>query len=1004
MRFILSTLFCALFIFNTDAQVKIYLKSGDFFNTNPEITPNNDANYFKDCIFENKYFLWLQFTELPTEIKKQELISAGIVFYEYLPSNTYVASFPLNFNFISLHSYNVYAVTKPSAPHKIDGTLFNPSQINWAVVGNNHLKINVSYLNVVSPNDFTKSLKEKGYKFTVVGHESTDIVVLEASIDEIKKIALHPLVQFIEPCTHPGLVEDIQGVTNHRTTYLQSSDNWVGGKKLDGTGVNIAIGDDGYIGPHIDFQGRLTNNATNTSAANTHSDHCSGIILGAGNLNPQVRGQAPGASLTTYDNYAPYNLFPSIYNTDKIRIVSHSLGQTCNSGYDANARTSDQLVRTYPSLMYVHSAGNSGNTSCGGMTGWYNITGGFKAGKNVMTVANLSKTDVADATSSRGPLKDGRIKPDIAAVGVNVNSTQPDNTFAVFSGTSMACPAVAGNMAVLYQAFKNKNTGVEPEANLIKGIALNTADDIGNPGPDYIYGWGRINMRKAVKCIEGVNYLSDNITTAVTKTHTITIPTNVSKAKIMVYWGDREANTSAARSLVNNLDAKIVDASLNEYLPWVLDIGAVPDATTIGNPAINGIDSINNVEQIELITPNAGNYTLRVNGKAVPFGPQKYYVIIHYDYVDEVVVTYPNGGESFSTNESQRIRWDANNSFNTFKVEYSINDGSTWSTINAAVASDRRYVDWTVPSTVTTKTARIRVTQGTSSDVSDTSFIILRVPGGISFTDICAGTTKISWSTVTGAVEYDVLRLGGKYMDVVATTTATNVTLNNVGDTLNWFAVRAKLGSSSQNGRRSNAVSYTNSSVVVCPVPVKLISFIASQKNNSIELAWLVANEENMLNYVVEKSITPTFEKVEMVGQITPTNKPFNQQYKLTDNNIATSKVWYYRLKMVDVFKSLYSNVQQIKLEKNIVASYTISPNPAKNVINIYSSESIANAVVKIYNEIGIEVVTKNILSWQMGEKYSFNTSNLPSGNYFVNIINAKNGVVTFKQQISVVK
>jgi hypothetical protein len=652
--------------------------------------------------------------------------------------------------------------------------------------------------------------------------------------------------------------------------------------------------------------------------------------------------------------------------------------------------------------MYVHSAGNSGNTNCGGLINWRNITGGYKAGKNVLTVANLTKADVADPSSSRGPLPDGRIKPDISAVGSSVNSTQPDNTFAVFSGTSMACPAVAGNVAVLYQAYKNKNAGVEPEGNLIKAIAINTADDLGNPGPDFIYGWGRINVRKAVKCIENVSYFSDNITNGITKTHTITIPSNVSKAKIMLYWGDREASSGAAKSLVNNLDAKLTDANAIEYLPWVLDIGTTPDETSVSNPAVTGVDSVNNVEQIQLDNPNAGNYTLKVVGKTVPYA-QKYYVIIEYTYVNEIVVTYPNGGESFSVNESQRIRWDANTTLNTFKVEYSINDGSSWSTISSTVAAERRYVDWTVPSTATSKSAKIRVSRDAVSDISDTSFIILRIPSGITFSDICAGTTKVSWNAVTGATSYDVCRLGSKYMDVVATTTALNVILNDVGDSLNWFAVRAKMGAAQANGRRSNAVSYTNTSVVVCPVPVKLVSFIATTKNSNVLLEWVVANEEGMLQYIVEKSTSPTFDKVETVGVLIPTNKPFNQTYQLLDKNTAASKVWYYRLKMVDAAKALYSSTLVIKLD-NTSNHITLSPNPAKNVINIATNENISNAVVKIYNELGVEVLTKRINNLSTGNKLSIAIDNMPSGNYFLSLMNAIDGSILFKQQISIIK
>lgn len=1004
-QILFSFLLCLGLVQITNGQVKVLLRTGEFINTSPEKNPNNHAADFADCIYDGKYFLWLQFNQLPAEQKKAELLQTGIELYDYLPRNTFIASFPLNYNFSQLAAYNVYAVTKPVQAAKLENNLYNPAAIPWAIATSGNIKVTVSFTGYANTNDFLTALNNWNIGFSVINSKLENMVELEATVNDLQKIASHPLTQFIEPVGAPPVLEDIQAVTDHRTTSVQSSDNWITGKKLDGSGMNIAIGDDGFIGPHIDYQGRLLSNAGNTTAANTHADHCSGIIFGAGNFNPQVRGQATGATLRAYDYYAPYSLFPGIYNGDEhIRVVSHSLGQNCNTGYDANAKTSDQLARTYPSLMYVHSAGNSGTSNCGGLSGWRNITGGYKAGKNVITVANLGKSDAIDATSSRGPLPDGRIKPDIAAVGSSVNSTQPDNTFDIFSGTSMACPAVAGNMAVLYQAYKNVNAGAEPEAALIKAVALNTADDLGNPGPDFIFGWGRINVRKAVSCIENVRYFSGSLTTGITNTHTINIPANVATAKIMVYWHDKDANTSASRSLVNNLDATLTSPSSIVNMPWVLDIGAAPDETTVSNAAVTGVDSINNMEQIQLDAPAAGAYTLKVLGKAIPSGPQKYYVVYEFSYIDEITVTYPFGGESFVPNSSERLRWDAVGSTGTFTVQYSLNNGSTWTNISTSVAGDRRYLDWSPPSTATTMAARIKVSRNSVSDMSDTAFVIIRIPASITFSDICQGTTKISWAAVTGATAYDVCRLGEKYMDVVATTTATNVTLSDVGDTLNYFAVRAKLANTQGNGRRSNAIAHTNTLTATCPVPVKLTSFNALVKNNHVTLDWFVANEENMLNYVVEKSASPAFESIITVGVVKPNNRSAAQQYSLVDKSILVAGNWYYRLKMIDANKALYSQVKLVKVDKTFSDAFAVSPNPATSIINLTSNADIANVVVKLYNGNGQQVYSKNILTAAVGEKHAISANNLPAGYYFVKVINVETAETLYQQKIAVIK
>jgi hypothetical protein len=123
----------------------------------------------------------------------------------------------------------------------------------------------------------------------------------------------------------------------------------------------------------------------------------------------------------------------------------------------------------------------------------------------------------------------------------------------------------------------------------------------------------------------------------------------------------------------------------------------------------------------------------------------------------------------------------------------------------------------------------------------------------------------------------------------------------------------------------------------------------------------------------------------------------------LIDKNTIASKVWYYRLKMVDAAKALYSNTQMIRLD-NISTRITLSPNPAKNIINISTNENISNAIIKIYNELGVEVLTKKIANLSSSSKLAIPTDNIPSGNYFLSLVNTTDGSIIFKQQISIIK
>lgn len=995
------TFFIALFVLGllSNAQPIVKMRTGNVVNILPEANPSNSP-MFNNCIYNQRYYVWLQFNSFPTEATKQALKNQQVELYNYLPDKTFIASFPVQYNFNQLYNnLQVYGIIAPLAQYKIDHLLLDPSSITWAVEQDSLRKVYVSFIPTVSREQIAAILLENGNLFTRLPNEAGEELVVKASMQTLQKIAQHPLVNYIEPIGAPAVNEDLQGITNHRNSLAFTSDNWVGGRKLNGEGEVIVIGDDGFIGPHIDFTGRIASNANDATPANTHGDHCSGIILSAGNLNPNVRGQAPAATLKAFDDYNDFNQFPSLYTIDNARTSSHSLGQTCNSGYNSNARTSDQQIVAYTSLMHVHSAGNSGTTNCGGLTGgWKTITGGFKSGKNVITVANLSKSDFIDATSSKGPLPDGRLKPDVSAVGASVNSTQPDNNFAVFSGTSMACPAVAGNVAILNQTYKKQNL-VEPNSGLIKAILMNTSDDMGNEGPDFTYGFGRINMRRAIECIESNRFLSGSVVQNGLGTHTIQIPANVFKVKVMVYWVDVAGSVGVSPSLVNDLDATLIAANQTIFKPWQMYAGAVPTNESCNTPAIKGTDTLNNVEQIEIDNPSSGAYQLNVNGTKVPSGPQNYFVVIEYLYNNEIVVTHPFGGESFVAREVQRLRWDATGTAGNFDIHYSTDAGSSWSLVTSNVSGSQRFYDWTVP-TGTSDMARVRVTRNGFSDMSDTNFIILGVPNITSIVEACAGTSTVTWTPSVNATYYEVFKLGSKFMELVATTTNTSINVNDLGTGINWIAVRASFGAR-KNGRRSLAVSHTNSSTAACSLPVQLMNFSASKKDRTAILQWQTVQEINIQKYIIERSTDPSFDNSIEIGTVTAKNTSSLHNYSITDAKIIANGTYYYRLKIVEFDKATYSNVQSLNWN-SIKSSFVVYPNPAKKVLYITTNENIGAVQIELINEIGIRVLAKTSLLVS-GKQETLQVAGLPAGNYFLMIRSGKSNQVISKEQIVIV-
>ena len=98
--------------------------------------------------------------------------------------------------------------------------------------------------------------------------------------------------------------------------------------------------------------------------------------------------------------------------------------------------------------------------------------------------------------SSRGPAYDGRIKPELVAFAED--------------GSSGAAAIVSGISLVLQQAYKELN-GNFPSAALVRAILLNSADDVGPKGIDFVSGFGAVNAYKALLDVTNAHFFSGSI-------------------------------------------------------------------------------------------------------------------------------------------------------------------------------------------------------------------------------------------------------------------------------------------------------------------------------------------------------------------------------------------------------------------------------------------------------------------------------------------------------------
>lgn len=819
---------------------------------------NQIANSSK---LDKGYVGLVQFYETPKQDVQDLFKANNLNLMGYIPHQTYLFYFPLNTSIDFLRSNGVRSIVPLANNVKFSESLKSEHFESWAWDGD-QLLISMAYFNQANLEEVLSDLKQLGAR-TLEAYPDHNILELAIHPNSLDQLSERSYLRWAELVTPPSIKDDNNGRGLHRANGLDTRTST--GRDYTGRNVGVLVRDDGFVGPHIDFEGRITNYSNRRNAS--HGDGVAGIIGGAGNLTPEFRGMAAGSELYA-SNYAPNFLdytTTSLIDDGDVQITNSSYSNGCNDGYTSIARTVDSQTLETPSLMHVFSAGNSNGSNCGYGAGsqWGNITGGHKQGKNVVTTANVAADARLEYSSSRGPATDGRIKPDITAHGQGQRSTNENNTYQTFGGTSAAAPGIAGVSAQLYELYADNNNGELPQSALIKAAILNTANDAGNEGPDFKFGWGIINGLRAGKLIEDERYLSDDISQGDVNTHTINVPAGTKQVRFMVYWSDAAATVGSSPALVNDLDLTVKDPANNTLLPWLLD--HTPTPTALDTPAEPGIDRLNNMEQVLINNPSTGNHTITITGHNVPQGPQEYFVV--YEVITEnLTVTYPNGGENLKMYTREYIQWDAINTTQSFDVEYSTDNGSTWNNI-ATVPSDTYLYEWNVPSDAPTGEGLIRVTSGSYQDVSDAIFNVARTPNIVKVAMVCENTATFEWNAIDGADSYDLYILGEKYMEVAGSSSTLSVTvpIDDYEDEI-WYALVAKNEVEGWRSSRSPAKHYEGG-LKDCTIGVEdntldnLFSMYPNPATNEVHIAF------SDTAYAVEE-ITITNSLGQVVGEI----------------------------------------------------------------------------------------------------------------------------------------
>ena len=792
-------LFSSLFLFgygNLKAQVTdipVRFAAGNFITGNNLQRLAFQMDNLQSSLFNNNYYVLVQFSKLPDGQTQKELKDAGLHLETYYPGQAYYATIKNSFDFSMADKYQIISINPVPSFYKID-PLLQTASIGQKIIA-------VSYQPSLSKEFVIQQLQKTGADVLTTKFSAINVVFIQSEKNNIAAIAALPFVTAVSLQSLTDKPLNYKAVGLHGASSLQSTS----GRNLTGKGATVGIGDNSEIeSTHIDFNGRVISRLP--FPVSFHGVHVSGTVAGAGLLDARYSGMGPRATIvsqwlsdiiTNTPTYAVDNNMTATNNS----YTAADDGCAGNSVYDALSNYTDNQMRVYDKVLHVVSAGNDGTYTCSPYPiSFATIKSGYQCAKNVLTVGAMDQSNYTPAFfSSRGPVQDGRIKPEIVASGLNVYSTAHIFRYGFNSGTSMSGPMVAGATTLLNEQYRRSNGGAVAKASLIKAILCNTAEDLGNPGPDYTFGFGMLHARRAVETIENNRFIISNATPSL---NTITVPAGVRRLKVMLYWADTAAAPNAATTLINDLDLSVTAPGPLIYLPLILN--ATPAGVNVN--ASQGADHVNNIEQVVIDNPGAGNYDINVSAFALPFAPQEYVITYQMD-MNGVTVEYPFGGEKLVPGETETIRWTAyGDESNTFTLEYF--NGSGWNLIDNNVAATARSYNWVVPATVSNNYL-IRVSRNSSvyTDQSDFDIRVIGQPVLLpalpaTLTIPCEGFVQLDWSAISGATSYDIWQQKGDSMAIIGNTTSLSYLVSGLNSTTTyWFGVSAKNGTI--NGRRS---------------------------------------------------------------------------------------------------------------------------------------------------------------------------------------------------------
>ena len=313
---------------------------------------------------------------------------------------------------------------------------------------------------------------------------------------------------------------------------------------------------------------------------NAHGMQCFSTI--AANIPGQFIGKAPKANFYLFRTEDASSEYPieefnwacGAEKADSIGadIISSSLGygygfnapvpdypySNLNGDITMSARAADLAAKK--GLLVFNAAGNSGND-------YWRMIVTPADGDSVVAVGAVNAAGTAGSFSSYGPSADGRVKPDIASIGVGAMIQTASNTIVVSNGTSYACPNMAGLATCLWQGFPEFNNMRIVRA--LKEAANNYAT------PDNRIGYGIPDMKKAFTSLLA-EFASSSVT--MNACHA-TLSWTSKDVQLMKYEIERKSAADTVYTKIGEMNAKAGAVLTNNSYQFIDSLNSV----TTGN-------------------------------------------------------------------------------------------------------------------------------------------------------------------------------------------------------------------------------------------------------------------------------------------------------------------------------------------------------------------------------------------------------------------------------------